>query len=358
MGSDQPEYGIGIVGCGNISNTHAEAIKRTKRGKLVSAYSRTRQTIRAFAKEYDITAFTSYDDFLADTALDVVAICTPTGTHLDYARAAAKAGKHVIVEKPIEVSIQRGKSLINSCETNGVKLAVIYQSRFIDDVTRMRQLVKQQKLGKIVMASASVKWFRSQEYYSDSSWRGTYKLDGGGVVINQSIHTVDLLQWVMGRIDSIAAFKGTFTHGDIEAEDNAVACLKFRNGAIGVFEASTSIDPPQDRQIEINGTKGTLLLKGDRLHTMLDDQTEVSDESDSTESAGAASPLAGMTFQHHKKQYDAILEAFFHDKVPTVSGAESLRSLAIVEALYKAADEQQIIHIDEILDSPYCNSSN
>lgn len=349
MATDQKEFGIGIVGCGNISETHAEAILKTKHGKLVAAHSRTKESVEAFGTKYDITGFTSYEEFLRNPDLDIVVICTPSGTHLDYGKSAAEAGKHVIVEKPIEINVERGKSLIESCDQNEVKLAVIYQSRFIDDVVQMKELIDNQEIGDIIMASASVKWFRNQEYYSNSSWRGTLALDGGGAVINQAIHTVDLLQWVAGGVKSIAAFKSTFTHEGIEAEDNAVACLEFSNGAIGVFEASTSITPPQDRKVEINGTEGTLILKGETLHKKLNNIEENTREEEAGEATGASSPLAGMSFQDHKNQYDAILTAFLNDTEPVVSGEDSLQSLAIVEALYKAAEEQQPIHIDDIL---------
>lgn len=349
MATDQKKYGIGIVGCGNISDTHAEAIMKTSKGKLIAAHSRTDASVKTFCEKYDITPFTSYEEFLDNPDLDIVVICTPSGTHLDYGKSAAEAGKHVIVEKPIETTVARGQSLIESCNENGVKLAVIYQSRFMEDVMQMKELIDKQQAGDIFMASASVKWFRDQDYYSNSSWRGTYALDGGGAVINQSIHTIDLLQWFMGGVKTISAFKGTFTHEGIEAEDNAVACLEFNNGAIGVFEASTSITPPQDRTVEINGTKGTLTLKGENLQKKLSDREAAGQEDDSGEATGAASPLSGMTYQDHKNQYDAILDAFHHDTEPVVSGEESLQSLAIVEALYKAADEQQPVHIEDIL---------
>ncbi|MFH5883486.1 Gfo/Idh/MocA family protein [Halalkalibaculum sp. DA3122] len=351
MGTDKKTYGIGIVGCGNISGTHAEAIQRTQKGTLVAAHSRTKENVEQFGREYDIPWFTSYEEFLNHPGLDIVVICTPSGTHLDYGVSAAEAGKHVIVEKPIEITVARGKSLINACDDNGVKLAVIYQSRFTGDIIRMKEIIDRQDIGDIVMASASVKWFRSQEYYSESSWRGTLDLDGGGAVINQSIHTIDLLQWFAGGVKSLSAFKGTFTHEGIEAEDNAVACLSFNNGAIGVFEASTSITPPQERKVEINGTKGTLLLEGDTLHKKLEGDSGDEKQDKSGESAGAASPLAGMTYQNHKNQYDSILKAFLNGTEPTVSGTDSLQSLAIVEGLYKASDKQEVVHIDDILAS-------
>lgn len=341
-------YGLGIVGCGNISDMHAQAIINTEHGRLVSAHSRTASRLDAFCSTYDISGSTSYDEFLENPELDVVSICTPSGTHLDYGILAAEAGKHVIVEKPIEVTVERGRALINSCKENGVQLAVIYQNRFIDDVQKMKHLIDSGGIGEPILTSASVRWFRSQEYYSESTWRGTFELDGGGVVINQSIHTIDLLQWFIGEVESVSGLTGTFTHNGIEAEDTAVANLRFKNGAIGVFEGSTSIVPPQKRRIEVNGATGTAILEGDRFQKKPEaDQPE--EPEDSGEAAGAASPLGGMEVLNHQRQFEQILDAFAEDRVPIVSGEESLKSLAIVEALYIAAEEERVVFIDEIL---------
>lgn len=342
------KFGLGIVGCGNISDMHAQAIINSERGTLVSAHSRTESRLKAFCDEYDISGSTLFDEFLENPDLDVVSICTPSGTHLDYGILAAEAGKHVIVEKPIEVTVERGRALINACKENGVQLAVIYQNRFIDDVVNMKQTLEGGEIGKPVLASASVRWFRSQEYYSESDWRGTFALDGGGVVINQSIHTIDLLQWFIGDVESVSALKGTFTHNGIEAEDTAVACLKFKNGTIGVFEGSTSVTPAQKRRIEVNGATGTALLEGDRFQKKIADNQPEEPE-DSGEAAGADSPLGGMDIINHLRQFDQILDAFAGNEDPIVSGEESLKSLAIVEALYTAAEEDRVVFIDEIL---------
>jgi len=342
-------FGIGIVGCGNISDTHAEAIKNSRNGTLVAAHSRTEKKLNKFCKKYDIEGSASYEEFLNLPDLDMVAICTPSGTHLDYGKLAAAAGKHVIVEKPIEITVDRGKSLIETCEKNNVQLAVIFQNRFIDDVVEMKNFIDAGKVGKIVMASASVKWFRDQKYYSNSNWRGTFALDGGGAVINQAIHTLDLLQWMAGDIQSVSGYKGTLTHEDMEAEDNAVASLHFKNGALGTFTASTSIVPAQERNVEINGTKGTLQLEGDDFVKNMGNKKTSDSPKNSDESTGADSPLAGMTAELHRKQYDQILEAFSKNNEPIVSGKESLKSLAVVEALYQSAKENRSVDIDDFL---------
>ncbi|MEX0648261.1 MAG: Gfo/Idh/MocA family oxidoreductase [Balneolaceae bacterium] len=349
MINSQKAFGIGIAGCGSISDTHAEAILQTKRGKLVSVFSRSAPNRERLTGNYDLTGFSDYSEFLSQPDLHIVVICTPSGNHLEYGMAAAEAGKHVVVEKPIEINTERGGKLITHCKKHNVKLAVIYQNRFFEQVVRMKKSIDNGEIGSVFMASGSVKWYRDQEYYSGSPWRGTLDLDGGGALINQSIHTIDLLQWFNGGVKSVLGFKGTYTHDGIEGEDNAVAALKFNNGAIGVFEASTSINPPQQRTIEIHGEIGTALLDGDIFRVQKAGNGNEDEMAREKDSAGASSPLAGMTYENHKQQYDRILEAIQNDYTPPVSGEESLQSLAVVEAIYRSAKEGRQVDIEELL---------
>jgi len=339
---------IGIVGCGDISEIHADAVSRLKSCRLVAACTRNPERLDSFCKRYSTLGYTSYDEFLNHPGLDIVSICTPTGTHLDYGKMAAEAGKHVIVEKPIEITVSRGRSLIDSCRQNNVKLAVIYQNRFIDAAVRMKQILEKDVIGNVFMTHASVKWFRNQRYYSESCWRGTLMLDGGGAVINQSVHTIDLLQWLLGDVESIYSYTDTFTHENLEAEDNAVAAMKFKNGVIGVFEASTSIQPPQERRIEINGTDGTVIMAGEDLF-LKTNQQEKEKSLVNSKSAGAAGPLDGLTYNYHLKQYKQIIEAISAEGEPVVSGEDSLKSLAVVEALYQSAKTETPVFTDKIL---------
>lgn len=343
MGIEQETFGIGMVGCGTISGTHAEAINNLEHGKLVAAFSRNQERVDAFCDRHGGTGFSDYEAFLSHPDLDVVAICTPTGTHLDYGRQAARAGKHLIVEKPVEITLERGQALIDACRESDVQLAVIYQSRFMDDVVRMKQTIDEGKLGRIFMIDASVKWFRDQDYYDNGGWRGTLDLDGGGAVINQAIHTVDLMVWLCGEPERLHALKGTFTHERMEGEDNAVASLRFKNGALGLFSASTSMVPSRNRKIEVHGTKGTAVLDGDvfRFESGGRGSADVSDK----RGAGSSNPLAGMTASHHARQYEQILNALRNNEQPAVSGAESLKSLAVVEAIYDSAGEGKVVKL-------------
>ena len=243
---------IGIVGCGVIADIQAQAIRKSRNTELVSAFSRSKKNAHSFGEKYKIPRSTDWEQFISDPDMDAVSICTPNGNHLDYGEKAARAGKHVIVEKPIEVTLKRAKRLIDVCKGEGVQLAVIFQSRFMPQIQNLKQQLDNNVIGKLFMGDAYVKWFRSQEYYDSGMWRGTLKLDGGGALINQSIHTIDLLQWFMGDVESIYGQTGTFTHDNIEGEDNAVATLRFKNGAIGVIEGSTSVQPSRSRRIELH----------------------------------------------------------------------------------------------------------
>jgi predicted dehydrogenase len=338
---------IGIVGCGTIADIHAQAIRESGNAELHSVFSRSIENTKRCGEKYDVKWFTEWDKFIADPELDAVSVCTPSGNHLDYGEKAANAGKHVIVEKPIEVTLERANRLITKCKTNGVKLAVIYQSRFTTEMEELKSQLDNNTIGSVFMADANIKWFRNQEYYDSGVWRGTFKLDGGGVLINQAIHTIDLLQWFLGDVDTVYGRTGTFTHKNIEGEDNAVAVLRFKNGALATIEASTSVVPAQPRKIEIHGEKGSVEIIDNAVKITLDGESGNAGSGEEKESSGADSPLAGFSIEPHKKQFEAIVDAINSDTEPPVSGSESIKSLAIVLAVYKSSESGAVINMDE-----------
>ena len=345
MSKKTKKLGIGIVGCGVISYQHAESILDVKNADLVAASSRTEQNRNKFSDRFKIPVSAEFEEMLERDDVHAVSICTPSGTHLEYGMRAAEAGKHVIVEKPIEVSVDRGQKLVRKCENNGVKLAVIYQNRYSNAVMRLKDAVDSGKIGKPVMARGSVKWYRSQEYYENSGWRGTLELDGGGALINQSIHTLDLLTWILGDLSCVFGLKGTLTHPGIEAEDNLVASLKFENGTLGLFEASTSIIPAQSRTIEINGSKGTALLRGDEFILSFDEE-DISKNGTKDEE------------NFHTKQFREIVTAILNNEQPPVSGAEGLQSLAAVEAIYDSCREHAPVKPSKYISEEFQSSKN
>lgn len=332
---------FGIAGCGAISGVHAEVIKWLDDACLVAAFSRNDERRKKFGDQYGITTYRDYQAFLGHDPLDVVVLCTPNGTHLDYGVPAAGAGKHLIIEKPLEITTGRGKKLLDRCRQEGVRVTVIYQNRFIPAVRKLKQAIDDNRIGDLVMIRGSVKWFRDQDYYRKAPWRGTLSLDGGGALINQAIHTVDLLTWLSGPVISVQAFKATLTHESIEGEDNLVAAMQFRNGALGVFEASTSVTPAQNRIIELHGTNGTAILNGDQLIiTDTENKTILKHKNgeNATGSGGGSSPFSGFTGEPHLEQYREILRCISDGGTPMVSGEESLVSLAFVEAAYRSSE--------------------
>ncbi|MDZ7377271.1 MAG: Gfo/Idh/MocA family oxidoreductase, partial [candidate division KSB1 bacterium] len=260
------KLGFGIIGAGNVSAIHARCIQQLENCQLVAVCSRSEQKAKRAGQKYGVPYYTDFHHLIEREDIHVVSICTPSGMHLEPAVAAALAGKHVLVEKPIEINLERADQIIQACQKAQVKLTVIFQHRFGEAVQRLRGTIQQGKLGKLILGNASIKWFRTQEYYNAGGWRGTWQWDGGGALINQSIHTIDLLQWMMGPVDSVYGKIGTFTH-QIETEDLGVALLTFKTGALGVIEGSTSIFPGFPERLDIHGEKGSVVLEGGKIKT-------------------------------------------------------------------------------------------
>ncbi len=342
---------IGIVGCGTIADIHAQAIGQSGNAELISIYSRSEINARRVGEKYQTKWTTDWQKFISDNTLDAVSVCTPNGNHLDYTKKAAQEGKHVILEKPIEITMERAKETINICEKQGVKLAVIYQNRFIPRIQRLKKHIDDGIIGKIFMGDAYIKWFRTQDYYDSGAWRGTFALDGGGVLINQAIHTVDLLQWLMGDVVSVFGHIGTYTHNRLEGEDNAVATLRFKSGAIGVIQASTSVQPAQSQRIEIHGQKGSAILDGDSARIWIEDILIPDEETEkkASTSAGSTSPLAGFSIEPHTEQFKAISNAILRNEAPPVSGSDSLKSLAIVLSVYESEKTGSLVDFDKFI---------
>src|SRR6187549_1458223 len=220
-------YGFGIVGCGMISSFHARAIADVRGAKLVACFDTRQPAAEKFASEHDCKAYTDLNAMLADPKVQIVTIATPSGAHMEPAVAAAKAGKHVIVEKPLEITLKKCDRMIEACEKAGVQLGAIFPSRFHDSSLKIKKAIEGGRFGKLTLGDSYVKWFRTQEYYDSGAWRGTWALDGGGALMNQAIHSVDLLTWLMGPVVEIQAKTATLAHERIEVEDVVVATLQF-----------------------------------------------------------------------------------------------------------------------------------
>lgn len=339
--------GIGLVGIGMIAGVQAEAIRQLGATRLVAVCSRDGARAAEFATRYGATAYTDYQQFLAHPELDLVSICTPSGTHAELGIEAAAAGRHVLVEKPIEVTLARAKALIEACDRHGVKLGVIFQSRFLPAVQAIRAAVGEGRLGRLMLADALVKWYREPGYYAAGSWHGTLALDGGGALINQAIHTVDLLRWIAGPVERVAAFKGALRYPHLEGEDTLVASLRFASGALGMIEAATSAKPGFKRRLELSGERGTIILEGDSIATWAVDGAAPPPLVSEQLTDGSANPAA-ISCEGHRRQIAEMIEAIAADRAPSIDGREGCLSLQLVEAIYAAAREERFVSPDEV----------
>ncbi|KAA3620484.1 MAG: gfo/Idh/MocA family oxidoreductase [Calditrichaeota bacterium] len=320
---------------GAIAAFHAKSINNLPRARLLAISSRNAEKARLAAAEFGADYYSNFEKMLQRDDIDVVCICTASGYHLQPALVAARAGKHVIVEKPLEISLERCDEMIAACEKAGVKLTCIFQNRFNPDFIKIKQAFTSGKLGKPVLGSAYIKWFRPQEYYDAADWRGTLAGDGGAALINQSIHTIDLLLTVMGPVRSVYGKIATRTH-KIEGEDLGLAVLQFKNGALGLIEGSTSIYPGYPERLEIHGEKGTAVLEGGVI-TRWDIAGEKSNiKGVKNNKSGASDPLV-IPIAGHMAQIDDMIDAILENRAPVVDGREGRKALQVILAIYQAS---------------------
>jgi UDP-N-acetyl-2-amino-2-deoxyglucuronate dehydrogenase len=330
---------IGLIGGGNITDTHARAALALLGVEISAIYGTHPEKAAKLCTNYGGVPFDDIEKFFAHRPMDLVIIGSPSGLHAEHGIRAARHGLHVLTEKPIDISTARADALITECEKFNVKLGVLFQDRTKPDVHRLKTFLNEGALGKIILADAQVKWYRPPEYYGNSSWRGKLSLDGGGALMNQGVHTVDLLLWLMGDVASVQAQMATALH-KIEAEDTITALLEFASGAIGTLVAATSAYPGYPRRIEITGSEGTVILEHDKIicadvkaphPNLLDGNNESRDQNQSATSA-TVSDVRG---------HQALIEDFLHaiktNSRPMCDGKEARRSIALIEAIYEAA---------------------
>ena len=343
------EHGFGIIGCGMIAEYHARAIAEMPQARLVAAFSRSPENgakVAGLGGNPDCRIYDDLDALLAHPGLDVVCICTPSGAHLDPAVAAARAGKHVVVEKPLEISVPRCDAIIEACESNGVRLCSIFPSRFSPANLALKAAVESGRFGRLTLGDTYVKWWRTQEYYDSGKWRGTWDLDGGGALMNQAIHNVDLLQWLMGPVVSVQAMTALLVHDRIEVEDTAVAALRFQSGALGVIEAATSAFPGLLKRTEIHGENGSARVEQDdvTLWTFRDERPEDLEltRPKGTTTGGAGDPRA-ISHAGHREQLVDFLRAIDTGIAPLVDGREGRKAVEIIRAIYQSSRTGQAV---------------
>ena len=335
-----PSFKVGISGGGVIGRVHAKALDQVDSARLVAIAEPREDAGSSFAEEHGATWYTSLDEMLGGADIDVVIVATPSGLHPDQVIQVAQAGKHVITEKPMAITANGASSMIKACEDGGVRLAVIFQSRLSTDVVKVKRAIEKGLLGTPVLANGAMYWYRSQEYYAaNGGWRGTWKFDGGGALMNQAIHTVDLLQWLMGGVDSIQAHTATLTH-DIETEDVASASFRFANGALGGITATTSSAENSNypARIEIIGTGGRVTLENTVVtrwdaEQPLDDSLLTAEDHELVDGWRPDEPFGAG----HARQLRTIFQRLATDVQPPVAGADARAAVDIILGIYESA---------------------
>ncbi len=374
--------GVGIIGTGFIAGHHAKAVAAADGIETVAVLSRREDSARSFAQQHGLTPYTDPGAFLSDERIGAVSICTPSGAHLEPAVAAAQAGKHVIVEKPLEITLDRCDAIIQAADEADVVLSTVFQSRFFANAAVAKRALEGGRLGRLVLGSADIRFYRSQEYYSAGAWKGTQTLDGGGALMNQGIHAVDLLISLMGPVRRVKAHTAILGHVDIEVEDVASVSLEFVNGALGVIEASTAAYPGFPKRISISGTDGGVTLVEEAVTEWSFREEEPGDDDvrrrlgpDAHSGSGGAADPKAISYEGHKQAFEDVLRAVREREVADgwggpaaepqarsaagtgerrvipgqalVDGREGRRSVELILAIYESARTGREVLLDE-----------
>ncbi|MGB1937941.1 MAG: Gfo/Idh/MocA family protein [Akkermansiaceae bacterium] len=334
-----------MIGAGMIGRFHAQAIRDMNGGSLLSVLDRNLERAEELASEFGAKAYADIDDFLADPDLQIVTVGTPSGAHLDPALAALKAGKHAIVEKPLEITTERIDELMAAAKAKGKTLAAILNRRFHPGMDAFKKAVDEGRFGVLASASAYIKWYRDQAYYDSAGWRGTWALDGGGALMNQSIHTVDALLYLAGPAKRVTANTVCLAHERIEVEDHCVALIEFENGARGVIEASTCTwsSDGHPARVQLAGTEGSVFLADEAFEVWdfkneRDEDAEIQNTLMKGQEAGlgANDPSAINTYQH-QRNFEEVVQAIAENREPSTSATEARKSVELIQAIYQSA---------------------
>lgn len=339
-------WNFGIIGAGLIADFHAKAIESLNNAKLVGICGTNKEKANKLAKKYNCSVFENHTEMLKSESIEVVTIATPSGAHMEPAIEAAKFGKHVLCEKPLEINLERIDKMIDAHEQAGTHLGGIFNFRYDETTEVIKNAVDSGRLGTITYAAVYVPWWRNDKYYE--GWHGTWDLDGGGALMNQSIHMIDLLQYMMGNVKKIGAFTSKLGHPKIETEDAGVGILQFENDALGIIYGTTASFPGQNRRMEITGTKGTIVLVEDSLKVW--EFAEKSEEDEKIvqkygahQGGSGVSDPAAISFQNHAKNISAFISAIEEDRPFEINGLEARKAVKIVLDMYNSSVSNKIV---------------
>lgn len=327
-------YRFGLVGCGLIARIHAAAIQSMPQAVLAGVFDPVAASAQAFAQSHQCSVYPTLEDMLRDPELDVVNICTPSGTHAEIALAAARAGKHVVVEKPLAIHLDDAQAVVRAQKETGVQICVISQLRFAPDVQALHTAIQNGAFGRLILGSLSMRYYRSKEYYEKGGWRGRWATDGGGALMNQGIHGLDLLCYLCGPVVRVTATCKTLLH-NIEVEDTLCATVEFENGAVGVLEATTAVQPGFPRRIEISGTDGSATLTEDTITLWQSRQPR--SETASRWQMNSANDPAAVDAAGHRLQLENLLAAIEGREKLLVDAEEGCNTVSVILGIYESA---------------------
>ena len=324
--------GIGIIGTGSIAKTYAKCISELKDVDLISMYTKSLWRITEVEQQFGVSAFADISTFLNNPEIHLVCVCNESGNHGEAIKQAAMAGKHVLCEKPLEVTPERIDEVIEICKAQNIILGCVFQNRCTSDYKALKKVIKEGSLGKLLMGNAHINWYRNKDYYVQSEWRGTKQFDGGAAFINQGIHTIDLLLNIMGPVQSVFGNVRTMVH-DIEGEDIGAAILNFENGAMGNITAGTSLYPGYPERLEIYGEKGSILMEAGKIVQWNVKNVSAPELMSDAISASGASDPTSIGHLNHKVVIQDMVTAIRENRPPMVDGAEARKCVALISAI-------------------------
>lgn len=351
----------GIIGCGVIAPWHADSVVDSEYADLVAVCDVDVAKGEAFAKKYNTVFCQDYKQMLAKGEIDAVSICTPSGLHSEMTVAAAEAGVHVLCEKPMAITVPQIDAMMDASEKAGIKLEVIFQRRTYETTQRVRHAVQAGLLGQMTLGDAYLKYYRSPEYYKSADWRATWELDGGGALMNQGVHGIDVLAWVMGDVESVYA-KGEAKVRDIVVEDTCVALVTFKNGAFGVIEGTTSSNPGENTAFHFHGDKGTIILddNGIQKWAIANDRSVIAQNDPekcvTRETLSASADPRAIGRAGHQAQVDDLCHAILGDREPMITGVSARKAVELILAIYESAKTGTEINMDEFVSDQSSNS--
>ncbi|MBM4040310.1 MAG: Gfo/Idh/MocA family oxidoreductase [Planctomycetes bacterium] len=338
------EHGFALIGCGAVGAHHVTAISQLRNARLVAVCDTIELSARRFGERAGVPWYTDYHEMLERDDVDIVNVCTPSGLHMEPALAAMASGKHCVVEKPLEIALDRCDAMIAAAQKAGVLLGAIFPSRFGAAAQELKKAVDAGRFGRLTLGDAYVRWWREQSYYDSGGWRGTWKLDGGGALINQTIHCVDLIQWYMGPARAVTALSGCLAHERIEADDANVVGVEWASGALGAIQGTTAAWPGFPKKIAISGDAGSAVLEEESLtfwqfrkERPRDAKIRAGLVGDKGHGTGASDPMA-FSPENHRRQLADFVRALERGTAPLVDGREGRKAVEIILAAYKSAE--------------------